>query len=208
MCTGISYTSAATLFANYDFANNDGVSTVTGGEFGVTANDLTIDIVQFDTITPFANNRLEISAADTDTATSAAGPDYFEFSLDFSGAEEVTLYTVNIQVNGTQLYGSITDITLYASTDGFVTSELVANYDTVLEQDVDQDITFGLGGMSDRTFENGESVTFRVELKDIHGLASRTYRFDNLQVFGIPEPSSVACLGLGGLVMVARRKRA
>lgn len=207
-CMFVTGAQAVTMFANYDFANNDGVSAVTGGEYSVTANDLTISTTQFDFRTPIANNQIEISAADTDGTTSAAGPDYFEFSLDFSGQEEVTLYTVNLQVNATQLFGSLTDITLFASTDGFVTSQLVDNYDTVLENGVDQDIVFGLGSMTDRTFESGESVTFRVELKDIHGLTSRTYRFDDIQVFGIPEPTSLSLLGLGGLVLVARRKRA
>jgi len=204
---GVSFALGSTMLANYDFANNDGVSAVTGGGYNVIANDLTISTAQFDYASPFSSNRLVVSASDTNSTSLSSGPDYFEFSLDFSGGDLVKLYSLNLQVNGLALTGSGTNIALFTSTDGFVSSQLVGNYDEVLQNNVDQNVVFGLGGLDENTFEAGDEITFRIELKDIHGSTTRWYRFDNIQVFGVPEPGSCLLLGLGSLWIFSGRSR-
>ena len=56
---------------------------------------------------------------------------------------------------------------------------------------------------------NGETVTIKFGLRDGSGGNGKTYTLDNLNLNGtvVPEPSSTALLGLGGLALILRRRK-
>jgi len=53
--------------------------------------------------------------------------------------------------------------------------------------------------------ENRTSVQFRMNDLDLNG--NLRYVFDNLELTGVPEPCSVALLGIGALVALTRKRR-
>ena len=69
--------------------------------------------------------------------------------------------------------------------------------------------TIDLSGVE---FQDLGSITFRLSLTDDNGSSSRGHYVDNLVLSGdvtlIPEPASLALLGLGGLCMLSRRRSA
>lgn len=64
--------------------------------------------------------------------------------------------------------------------------------------------------LSDTTLAAGESAVFTFDFSDTTGSGSSLSLIDNVAFQGtevIPEPSSFALLGLGGLALLARRRR-
>ncbi|MDG1357598.1 MAG: PEP-CTERM sorting domain-containing protein, partial [Akkermansiaceae bacterium] len=57
------------------------------------------------------------------------------------------------------------------------------------------------------TAQAGDSGLLGIELQEINGGSGKAVDFDNVRLSFVPEPSSTALLGLGGLAFIFRRKR-
>jgi hypothetical protein len=79
--------------------------------------------------------------------------------------------------------------------------------------DVHDDLDISLGGLADNTLAAGESATIQIAFSNGTGAGPGHHLFlDNVGVSGliveaIPEPSSLALLGLSGMAMVIRRRK-
>ncbi len=79
--------------------------------------------------------------------------------------------------------------------------------------DVHDDLDISLAGLADNTLAAGESATIQIAFSNGTGSGGGHHLFlDNVGVSGaiavaIPEPSSLALLGLSGMAMVIRRRK-
>lgn len=140
--------------------------------------------------------------------------DYYQFTT------STTNYT-GITIGWDQARSSTGPMTfsLFASTDGFATSTLLSTYTVLQSGGTGAPGTWGSGTYlpaytfapiaAGGAFANQASVTFRMVNQSTPGGTGGTNRIDNVIVEGsfVPAPSSVALMGLAGLV-AGRRRRA
>lgn len=133
--------------------------------------------------------------------------DYYQFSTSSVNYTGITItWDQTRSATGPQTFS------LFASADGFATSSLLSTY-TVAQ------VTWSSGTyMATSTFSpvaaggafaNQANLSFRLVNQAAPGASGGTNRVDNIKVEGtfVPAPSSVALVGLAGLV-AARRRRA
>jgi len=73
----------------------------------------------------------------------------------------------------------------------------------VLTATGDDEFLDSLGGLEGLTIAAGSEITFQAG----GDLATSSFRIETFEVDIVPEPSSSALIGLGGLMMLARRRR-
>ncbi len=122
----------------------------------------------------------------------------FDFS-DRGNTNGAMDYTVNY-VSGDL---SDSDGTLVFFDDGGLATTSSANPTGVYD-----DYVVSLSALSDQTLADGESATFTLVVSDA-GSSAKSLWADNLGIVGtaVPEPSSIALLGLGGLALIRRRRK-
>jgi len=202
---------AQTILAQYtfdnsnnvvDFASTDIDASTDASLFGSGAGfNLNTDVVT----TGFTSEGLGLSDGTGDGPGSAiTANDFFTFSIDGVAGETFSLGSISLDVgrgvNGAQ------DFFLFSSVGGFNAGDQI---DTALDITTDGssiDFTF-----TDSAFTNLTDIEFRIYVDDRFsntGGGSATF-VDNIVVTSaIPEPSASMLLGLGGLALLSRRKRA
>ncbi len=203
---------AVEILAQYNFGPD-----IAGGTFSptqqaadvsataVTANpsDLTIEF----TASSVSGAALRIVGTASTTGSNAterennaiAANRYAQFSLtpDAGFTLDLANLTFDVRAGGTS---TPRGYAIYVSTNGFTTSTRLGGEENPGTTYVPRDFSIGLTGIASTT-------TFRI----YHwaGATDRDIRIDNLTINGevIPEPASLALMGLGGLLMLGRGRR-
>jgi hypothetical protein len=98
-------------------------------------------------------------------------------------------------------------------TNGSITSGAVTQGNVTLADTDPHNFDIDLTGLADRTLAVGESAVFRLTFTggNAGGNGGNNMMMDNVGIFGnvgaVPEPSSLAVLGLAGIGMLVRRRK-
>jgi len=139
--------------------------------------------------------------------------DYFTVSISANAGYLLDLdsfdFGIGRAANGTTDYAVFTSIEGFDNGDELLFSDGGNIVSTTASNDVSVDLSSSL-------YDSLETIEFRIVIdnRSSNSSSSSATFIDNVTISGlaissvaIPEPSSVALLGLGGLVLVARRKR-
>ncbi len=221
----------ASMLVDYDFESGASASTnaagITGG--GFSSNGL--NLVQRYDRSGDANMGSQVFAAQSFQAQGTVGgtQDYFEFSISADAGksfsvESLVFDSVYWKQSG-QTYHAIGTYQLASSADNYTTVLGTFNQDQhwdlaspagqnkYTSSAIWKNMTFDLWGtnldgqeFSDLTFRLYVSCTNATNSSKSSG---RRTGFDNMTVMGavVPEPSSSALLGLGGLALALRRRK-
>jgi len=145
-------------------------------------------------------------------STSTANP-YFEFSFTVAGLATGETLTLD---SFTYDYGTLSGQSAFTrSVESDLGGSLASFYSASGNSDgaftANDTLLSTAFSAAERTLENGDTVTFRMQFTNGTSSGSRYHLIDDLTLTGtvnaVPEPSAVALLGLGGLALIARRKR-
>ena len=187
----VSSTAYGATLAEYAFTSGTDAATTT--EAGITASSVSGGVNQFSNLVYTDNQGYANGGQTAFTFTfTTAGTDatYEEFNFDLGSASSATAtYAVSYIDGGVETF-------IVGSSSSYISTGNVLELSTVL-------IDFN-------DFTSSGTVTW-----NIYGTISasnRAFRTDNYEVIGtipvtVPEPTSSALLGLGGLALVTRRKR-
>ena len=123
------------------------------------------------------------------------------FNLDYATSVNNSAFGVSATI-------SLDDSTPYYSMTTGVSSRDFWGTTNTLDTGLDSAFT-----EAQRTLNNNDVVTFNLEFTDNTALDNQFHFITNMIVEGtvvgtaVPEPTSLALLGLGGLALVTRRKR-
>ena len=212
--TALAFTAAsvnAVTIAEYTFTSGSTASTGPlgsniGFEAGITGSSTAGD---------------ELSIHGGQTAGSALGPtiytdtdeeriaseNWVTFSIAVSAAQEIDL--TSLTFNYDAILPAQFSFGVYTSKTGFTEGDhllgLLTN--TASSYSTPLDLS-GIGSLQNLT---DETVEFRFLLGDDSGSNTRIYALDNIVLNGdvtaVPEPSTTALLGLGGLALILRRRK-
>lgn len=135
--------------------------------------------------------------------------DFFEFTVTADAGYELNLD--DLALDGfSEPRGVTMTIYLQSSLGGFGSANPVIASGTFIEAPMTSpdSLTLDLGAAQ---FDGLSSITFRLFISDDKTQNNQIGRLDNIRLSGvvslIPEPASVALLGLGALMIGARRRR-
>gem|GEM_PF-6834818 len=200
---------AQTILAEYTFPNAGGTSFASSDTDALTEASLFGSGAGFSlsqtTATGFTSEGLGLSDGLGDGPGSAiAANDFFTFSIDGVGGETFSLGSISLDVNRSA--NGAQDFFLFSSVGGFTAGDQIATALDIPATGSSIDFTF-----TDPAFSNLTDIEFRIYVDDRasnSSNASATF-VDNIVVTSaIPEPSASMLLGLGGLALLSRRKRA
>ncbi|WP_411826066.1 PEP-CTERM sorting domain-containing protein [Luteolibacter sp. AS25] len=171
-----------------------------------TVDPITMDVTSTTTTVQFVTNN-DPAIGDIDTITSTYMP-----NGDFYSAAEFT-YTVSDLASDAYLIIDSASINAISRPGGngrrlsFAISENGSNFNNLGGRG-NSSIGVNLDdSISTTQFVNGDTFTIQLQVRDT--VDNGTYILDDLTLNGtiIPEPSSVALLGLGGAALLLRRRR-
>ena len=228
--TAASANAAVITLAEYKFDSSSTASS--DGDVQTTASAITIGVgsIATSTATAMPNPPLVKIAADQTGATGGSGNtmaeaigdgDWLTFSIDTNGAP-VDFDALSVLIGGNDVFGNMSDPTpgafanVYTSAQvgsvlesGEASSDLgFVGFKSVSQGSNNFDAETQTVDMSSIQGFNG-TITFWLVFEDDASTASRFLEVDDITVTGtvIPEPATLALLGLGGLMMVGRRRR-
>ncbi len=166
---------------------------------------------------------LFVTGSNADEAISNTSNDFISFKIDATSGNNLDLSALTFEYGYTFTGASVTTsdsatFEVRSSLDGF--SSTVGSF-TQFAQDTTSAAIVWSGasvGLTASTYQNLNTITFRIVYSDTSTSSSAILRFDNITLSGIsdastasiPEPSSSALLmGAGGLLLVVggRRRR-
>ncbi len=170
----------------------------------------------------FTNDRFEVGGDDTafdtsNTTVSALLTDainnnyYFTFALTIPSGIEVDLAQLQYDYSALAPFefavGVFTDESAYASSNALLSRKPTNGNSTTPIAYPNE--TVDLSGVAFQNLTN-TTLTFRIYTMDDSTVNTRVNIFDNVELFGtvtvVPEPTSLALLGMGGLTMLRRRR--
>ncbi len=202
IATAIS-TNAATI-ANFNF--NSG-TTSSDTEINSTATFAPIPNAANAGRSGDGNAFIRATATGTDLAAALADTDVFTVTITADAGFQFNLTSINFD------FGGKSDTTAYV-TNGVVYSGGVTLHDEAFSVVTGGGTSYDTGNsdsLAAASFQGVTSATFTFANYDNTGVASNTNRWDNITIEGdvvaVPEPSSTALLGLGGLALILRRRK-
>lgn len=159
----------------------------------------------------------------TSLGQAVAADSYFSFIVTNNSGLDLQLDAFSVDTSYTNSFRA--GYGLYSSADGFdsITGDRIASGTSTPIGTANQApftrttnlLTLGGAGAnvssSDFLIADGDSLTFFLVGTQNSGGATRLWGFDNISVSGttipVPEPSSTALLGLGGLALILRRRK-
>ena len=223
-CVAMSHSHAAVI-AEYDFNTDLNASTA---DANITAGAVTSGAgISGDSGRSSISNSLFALASATSTAsisvgTAIANDDYFSVTIGADSGYYMDLDSITLDYGYTRngaIFGD-KDLKAYifSSFTGFVDASDILG-DKVISTTVDDNSLQYPGGSPSLTVDlsaynyvwSGGEIEFRIYLADTTNNGAYIHRIDNVTLNGVvaavPEPSSTALLGLGGLALMLRRKR-
>lgn len=210
---GLTLSASAATIASYDFLTDTSSS---DAEANSTANDFAATGTAFGAAAR-SSGSLNFFTRDGVTAFSAA--DYVGFTVDIDTGYELDLSALAFGYNANKANNAVADgntatYSVRTSADGF-TSDLAGTYsanpDVVnTSGDATETASFDLSGAAFQDLTG----TFEVRIYSVLSVSSFEFinRYDDVLLTGdtalVPEPGSLALLGLGGLLIVRRRRGA
>ncbi|MFC5050439.1 PEP-CTERM sorting domain-containing protein [Rubritalea spongiae] len=180
---------------------------VTSTATGVSASDFTSPVFDFavTTANAFTSNGLGLATGTDDNMAGAiTANQYMSFTI---SADSGTISMDTLSFDIARAQRGAQDFQVRASFDGFTNFIEVSGFQNqAIAQDTFTNYSFDL---TDSGFDVVTSVEFRIYLDDRAGnqnSSSGTY-IDNVVISAVPEPSSTALLGLGGLALILRRRK-
>jgi hypothetical protein len=215
---------SASAAALAEYAFTGGSASATSADANVTANDFTIGS-GLTTTAGFSGSGNNAFARSTGTfgsivsfANASANDDYFSVTIGPNYQYEMNLdsltfdygYNSNFSDGGTLRAYVTTSDDSHAAFESFFTTTATNGTSTT---------TFPISASVDLTGAEFQSISsdteFRIYLSDEYFANAVIHRIDNVTLNGtvniapnfVPEPSSTALLGLGGLALALRRRR-
>lgn len=222
-CVAMSHSHAAVI-AEYDFNTDLNASTA---DANITAGAVTSGAGISGSGRSSFSNSLFAQTGATSTAsirvgTAIANDDYFSVTMGADSGYYMDLDSITLDYGYTNNSGSfgVKDLKAYifSSVDGFVDAGDILGSE-VIQTTVDNNSLQYPGGSPGLTVDlsaysyvwSGGEIEFRIYLADNTNSSAYVHRIDNVTLNGtvavVPEPSSTALLGLGGLAVLLRRKR-
>jgi hypothetical protein len=205
------------VIALYSFASGSAAST--DSDSGSTAGNFTIGAGLTNAgLSTTSNNAFARSdttaaseAAAADTPSAGTGTSYFGFTVTPGTTLSLTSLTFKSAYNAATAGGAAATASYFvrSSRDNF-TTDISSTFNETY-----QDVTGANGTFTTRTvdlsaasFQNlSSAVEFRIYIYDNSTNVNQTPRLDDVTLNGVPEPSSVGLAALGGLGLLARRRR-
>ena len=225
-CVAMSQSQAATL-AQYDFNTDLNASTadsnitagaVTSGA-GISGAGNSGRSGVTDSLFALAS---ATSTASLSVGTAIANDDYFSLTIGADSGYYMDLDSITLDYgytnNGAPFGVKELKAYVFSSFTGFVDASDILG-DKVISTTVDNNSLQYPGGSPSLTVDlsaynyvwSGGEIEFRIYLADTTNNGAYIHRIDNVTLNGVvaavPEPSSTALLGLGGLALMLRRKR-
>ena len=220
--TAASANAAPITLAEYKFDSSSTASS--DGDAQTTASAITIGVGSIATSTGLETTQtmpdpplVKIAGNDTQNSMSGAISDgeWLTFSIDTNGTE-VDFEELSVLIGGEDLYknhfGNVYTSAQVGDTleSGEANSELdFVGFKGMVSNDTDVAPETQTVDFSSITGFNG-TLTVWIPFTDDSNAGSRFLEVDDITVTGtvIPEPATLALLGLGGLMMVGRKRRA
>ena len=225
-CLAMSHTHAAVI-AQYDFNTDLNASTA---DANITAGTVTsgagISGSGESGRSSFSNSLYALASATSTTSisvgTAIAADDYFSVTVGANSGYYMDLDSITLDFgytrNGVQFGDKDLKAYVFSSFTGFVDAGDILGSE-VIQTTVDNNSLQYPGGSPSLTVDlsaysyvwSGGEIEFRIYLADTTNGTAYVHRIDNVTLNGVvaavPEPSSTALLGLGGLAVLLRRKR-
>lgn len=160
----------------------------------------------------------------TNLTQATAADSYFSFTVTNNSGLALQLDTFSVDTAYTNSFRA--GYGLFSSADGFdaIAADLIASRETTTNfasfdeasttQETDLLTLSGAGAnvaSTDFLLADGDSLTFFLVGSQNSSSDTRSWEFDNISISGttipVPEPSSTALLGLGGLALLLRRRK-
>ncbi|MFC5050440.1 PEP-CTERM sorting domain-containing protein [Rubritalea spongiae] len=204
----ISSAHAATLalynFESSTLSDSASVTDITATDLNVVSNGFTVNTLFHTGGNALGNASLGGSEAEFGFTTAGQSVD---LSFDLSTSASYTLDSISFQHRANNSTNAFDSHNLSVS-DGVTTLNLIINE---LTNPLNQwnEYSASLQGTAFETLDAGTTLTFTIRLagKSSNGAGNSFSGIDDITVTKVPEPSSTALLGLGGLALVLRRRR-
>ncbi|WP_435892612.1 PEP-CTERM sorting domain-containing protein [Oceaniferula spumae] len=218
LLAGTSSSMAATL-ASYEFNNPDPGAAGAGTEtvdFTSSDTDMNSTASIFSSGAGFDMNRTQVSNGFTsgglglsagqgnDLAGAIAANDYFTFTVTAESGFILNLQNLTLDVG--RAANGAEDFYVFSDVDGFADGQQIGSAVDITTAGTSLPVD-----LSDSKYSGLSSIEFRIYVDDRasnNDTSSATF-VDNVVLTGdaVPEPSSVALLGLGGLALILRRRK-
>lgn len=209
----------AAVITSFDFTggtlNSTGgsSSSTIGFEAGITGSDTSSGDLRIQGLQT-AGGALGGSAYTSHDEDRIASENWITFSITVSDTQEIDLTSLNFDY--TEIEPASFLLGVYTSKTGFTEGDhLLGLYRNGIPGGTfttNNGTSVDLSGVTALQDLTDETVEFRFLLGDDSGATSRIHVLDNIVLNGdvtvVPEPSATALLGLGGLALVLRRRRA